>query len=394
MKFLYTSLLALAVLSVSAINAQSRAVTFSFSYNTTADYTDFGGKLTDGEGGIADVPGVTYEIFYSNPAGTVDGTVRFYGYGNHSGDDNSQYFDGRKGIIYPIGQEGSTPAYQLVLQTADGSEFSFKSIYLLDYYTISASEQSVQVIGYRNGVTTGSITTNAENAQYGLLLTQANGLTPSVFQNVDKVVIRPTAGSLYPNEFWYNVNDISFGDPVVPLPVSLVSFDAQRQATGAVLLNWKTAQEKANQYFAVERSADGKEFAALGQVPAKDGSNNAYVYTDEHPLEGKNYYRLRQYDRNGAQSLSGVRLVEARNAGRLSIFPNPAATGSVVSVKNNFAGPVRVLVVNVAGQTVYAKTYTAAQSEMQISTASLAPGNYRVVLKGKDGTKASQLVVQ
>jgi hypothetical protein len=383
MRIFCTSLLIASLFCFTHVNAQSRAVTFSFSHTTTADFTDFGTELTDGEGGIPDVPGVTYQIFFTNAAGTPDGTVRFYGYGNHSGDDNSIYLDGREGYLYPIGQQDGfgPPAYQMVLQTADGSEFSFKSIYLANYSGGTAAQQSFDIIGFRNGVSTGQVTAHAENAQFGLMLTQATVLTPAVFQNVDRVVIRPTAASEFADNFWYGINDIGFDNPAATLPVRFVSFDAFAQ-NGAVLLNWKTAQEEDNSHFVVERSVDGHRFEALGRVAAIAGSNAAsYTYEDRQPLAGKNYYRLVQHDRNGNRSISATRMVENQYPAFFSLYPNPATVGSVLSVGGRLAGPVRVQVINAAGQAVYTRHYPAAENGVSLSTASLAPGLYKVVVK-------------
>ncbi len=92
-----------------------------------------------------------------------------------------------------------------------------------------------------------------------------------------------------------------------PLPVEFISF------TGVALdeknqLSWSTATETNNQYFYIERSDDGVNFTTIGR---KDGNGTTsqihyYAFDDFSPIEGTNYYRLRQVDYNGAAMYSGI----------------------------------------------------------------------------------------
>ena len=92
-----------------------------------------------------------------------------------------------------------------------------------------------------------------------------------------------------------------------PLPVQLMTFTA-RGAGPVSVLNWATATEYNNDYFAVERSADGLAFALLGQVAGAGTSSSlrSYSFTDERPPVAVAYYRLRQVDYVGAATYSPV----------------------------------------------------------------------------------------
>jgi hypothetical protein len=397
MRKIYTLLL-LVGFSINQIEAQSRAVNFSFSYNSTADYTDYGSQLTDGEGGITDVPGVTYQIFFSNASETVDGNVKFYGYGNHSGESPSTYLDGRTGYLYPSGAEGSTPAYQLVMKTSDGSEFSFKNIYLVNFNSATASDVSLDIIGYRNGVTTGQITTHADNPQYGLYLTQSNGLTASIFENVDKVIIKPSNSSVYNTNFWYYVNDIGFDNAVTmtTLPVSWLSFDADLQSTGEVELKWKTANERENSHFVVEKSQDGRVFFEIGMV---SGSNNSdllsyYSYKDKSPVPGKNFYRLKQYDRSGNYSFSKIEIVNNRAEVGFSIYPNPAYNTLTIQYKMPVKNQVQLQLINTGGQIMLTKTWNLnSGNSISINTSYMAPGLYKLRLNSEQLNEVHDIII-
>ncbi|MFD1469624.1 T9SS type A sorting domain-containing protein [Hymenobacter caeli] len=113
--------------------------------------------------------------------------------------------------------------------------------------------------------------------------------------------------------------------PTGALPVELTSFAAQRSGA-AVACAWATASEKNSRSFAVERSADGRTFGALGVVAAAGTSSGprAYRFADEHPLPGLAYYRLRQIDLDGTEAFSPVVTVAAPAvAGPPVVVPNP-----------------------------------------------------------------------
>ena len=94
------------------------------------------------------------------------------------------------------------------------------------------------------------------------------------------------------------------------LPIELLYWEAKR-VDDRVLMDWATASETNNDYFAVERSTNGKGFHQLGIV---DGSGNStdtrvYSYTDFIPYS-ENYYRLSQHDYDGKIQLSEIRYVK------------------------------------------------------------------------------------
>lgn len=129
-----------------------------------------------------------------------------------------------------------------------------------------------------------------------------------------------------------------FGDPCVgtvkrlyvqavygsPLPLNLISFTATVNQNGN-LLNWKTSGEKNTKLFVVERSADGNQFANIGNVTAHNSEGvNEYSYTDNDQIEGRIFYRLKQTDIDGNFVYSKIISVINNQPAGLSIFPTPA----------------------------------------------------------------------
>lgn len=101
----------------------------------------------------------------------------------------------------------------------------------------------------------------------------------------------------------------------VPLPVGMVSFTATRNM-GIVDLNWSTATEVNNDYFAVEYSSTGEFWEELGRVK---GVGNCqvkcfYNFKDKDPTHGNGYYRLRQVDFDGTLAFSDIVGVKEGNS--------------------------------------------------------------------------------
>ncbi|WP_109675095.1 hypothetical protein [Dyadobacter jejuensis] len=110
------------------------------------------------------------------------------------------------------------------------------------------------------------------------------------------------------------------------LPVTLLNFNAKPEAN-KVLINWQTAQELNALHFTMERSKDMKGFEQIGVVPAAGNANetSTYTYTDETPLKGRSYYRLRQVDQDGKSTT--YRAISVRISGTDSPYPNPSKGG-------------------------------------------------------------------
>ncbi|WP_310395423.1 T9SS type A sorting domain-containing protein [Hymenobacter sp.] len=167
-----------------------------------------------------------------------------------------------------------------------------------------------------------------------------------------------------------------------PLPVELTRFGAVLQNEG-VRLSWETASEKNCDYFAVERSANGRAFEAVTQVPGSGTSTQKRTYAalDAAPLPGVSYYRLRQVDNDGTPHFSPVATVV--NAGRAAatLSPNPATTTVSIRFATALVGPVNLRVLDATGRVLWQERRVLAepQLDLQVPIAQLpATGLYFV----------------
>jgi hypothetical protein len=112
------------------------------------------------------------------------------------------------------------------------------------------------------------------------------------------------------------------GIPQVTIPVELVFFNAKAK-NGDNILTWATASELNNSHFDVERSADGAIFTRIYTVKGNGttATPNTYTMTDEGPLSITHYYRLRQVDFNGKETVSKVVAVQRKPLEQVKIYP-------------------------------------------------------------------------
>lgn len=120
------------------------------------------------------------------------------------------------------------------------------------------------------------------------------------------------------------------------LPTKLLAFEAVKKQS-AVLVKWTTGRELNSREFVVERSADGRIYSIVSAVKASgsSGSNKNYEYTDQQPLAGTSFYRLRMIDQDGSSELSKVARVYFGDGFSMSLAPNPARNFVQLQVHNN-----------------------------------------------------------
>ena len=116
---------------------------------------------------------------------------------------------------------------------------------------------------------------------------------------------------------------------LIPLPINMLRFDAVMAGTNAQL-SWQTNSDASLQYFEVERSSDGSNWAKIGSVPAKNTGANVidYHFADANMSSFGTqavYYRLRMVFVSGVPGFSMIRTINIAHAqGRPSLWYNAA----------------------------------------------------------------------
>jgi pectinesterase len=172
------------------------------------------------------------------------------------------------------------------------------------------------------------------------------------------------------------------------VPLNLVAFNAGYDKD-VVRVTWNTTNEVNAESFTVERSTNAAEFTALGNVAAKNGSNNTYSFIDKQPVKGIAYYRLKSIDKDGSFKYSKMVAVNSRLSGTLNVYPNPAVNSlTVTHSKAETAGTAIVYQLN--GKQVSSTVIPANSTQNTIDISRLAAGKYLLtVINGQQQTTLS-----
>jgi hypothetical protein len=165
------------------------------------------------------------------------------------------------------------------------------------------------------------------------------------------------------------------------LPVEIARFDAHKK-DDMVELTWQTEVEIDNDFFTLERSANGRDFEPLTRIEGQGNTITAttYEFRDEAPLSGTNYYRLSQTDFDGTNNFIGVRVVEFDSKDLIwDAYPNPLNDEVLnLSIKSPFDGEMNLEIHNATGQLIVAKSFElqAGAQDLNWSLETLPAGVY------------------
>jgi hypothetical protein len=161
------------------------------------------------------------------------------------------------------------------------------------------------------------------------------------------------------------------------LPVELNRFELAKTKEG-VLLSFSTASEHNNDYFAIKRSGNGRDFQEIGRIQGAGTSTirQDYTYLDPTPLSGHNYYQLQQVDYDQEFSLSLVKHIYLEAPNNLSIAPSPALDFLRLTMDNalNVDAPWQIF--DYSGKLLMTGIWTAESTNLEITLGALSQGMY------------------
>ncbi|KAI9437848.1 hypothetical protein F5148DRAFT_1294105 [Russula earlei] len=172
------------------------------------------------------------------------------------------------------------------------------------------------------------------------------------------------------------------------LPLNLLSFTG-KQAGKAIELDWTTANEINVSGFDIERSADGSSFQKIGNTAAT--GNGGYAFTDEQPLAGTNYYRLKMIDKDGTYTYSNVVAISIRSVAAFNLYPNPA-NDQVTITHDKITSEAIITIYSMDGKKILAEQLATGNTVDKINVGRLAPGNYIVSLNLNNTINTTELI--
>lgn len=162
--------------------------------------------------------------------------------------------------------------------------------------------------------------------------------------------------SLQPGEYYVFTSKDAY---TTILPVTWLSFTAQKGYNNAVNLQWQVANEVNNERYEVERSTDGVNFSSIGMVASLNGNTQAptsYSFVDKQPATGTVYYRIQQVDKDGKHSYSSVQTITvgANETAAWQVYPTLSKAGGNTALRiKGDVGKIQLVLTDISGKIIY-----------------------------------------
>ncbi len=187
-----------------------------------------------------------------------------------------------------------------------------------------------------------------------------------------------------------------------PLPVKLTELSARAINNDYIAVEWTTAAEINNAGFEIQRSANGRDYTAIGFTAGAGNTSEMqhYKYDDKNVIAGiRYYYRLEQIDFDGATEISNTvsaALAEKGNIKWMQLLPNPAEQASSVVVNTSLEYDATISIIDAKGMVAYQKSTRLYNgiNNFDLDLSGYASGVYIVTVNTGAETFSKQLVVK
>jgi Secretion system C-terminal sorting domain len=174
------------------------------------------------------------------------------------------------------------------------------------------------------------------------------------------------------------------------IPIELLGVTA-KAVNDKNVVAWETATEINNKGFDVQRQNANGTWESLGFVKGEN-KPSTYTFEDKGPLS-ISYYRLRQIDFDGKESLSKVVSVRQTQKGQIQISPNPTSDKVNILLSNNDRlESTTITVYDLIGRQVLTQKTTANALELDMSN--LAKGTYLVKIDANNSVYTEKIIRQ
>ncbi len=188
------------------------------------------------------------------------------------------------------------------------------------------------------------------------------------------------------------------GKPAILLPIELVSFEASMKRDHNII-TWITASETNADFYEVQRSIDGKNFEAITQIKAEGTTSNTSTYNyKDYTFDAKSYYRLREVDFDGIETISEIVVVERdfdAETVNIQVYPNP--TTGLLNFKYQVEGNqiFQVTIYDNLGREIIEKSIKIKDYHLdEIDISDLPQGAYQVAIRSARGNNYNFNVIK
>lgn len=290
----------------------------------------------------------------------------------------------KSGTIFSADKLSITPSADITLSNVSLSKaatltHNTHNPYIARVYQFSSTTApftgSIQ-FGYEtselNGISEANLQLNVHNGTNWQFITSNTNNTTSHF-----IISNPLSGIA--------LNELTLGNELSPLPVSWLSFTAEKQNHN-VLLKWSTGYEQNTLNFMAQHSTNGSNWSTISTLPAARNSTTTQHYNTFHynPANGINYYRILQTDIDGRINYSEQRIINF-TANEFLLMKNPVTNGNLQLLLSK---KMQLSFYNVTGKLLWQKELNAGSESIDVSR--YAKGIY--ILKGNNSSH--KLIIQ
>jgi hypothetical protein len=171
-----------------------------------------------------------------------------------------------------------------------------------------------------------------------------------------------------------------------PLPVELISFEANCVENEQVDITWSTASEHNASHYTIEKSKDAVNWTFWNTIGAAGNSTSLlhYSLTDREVSGGTSYYKLTQFDFDGASETFDLVSANCSNqqiTSSLTTYPNPSNEALYVEFyAQEYFGTSMISVIDSRGKIVYLQDVLIEKGRnvFHIENMHVAPGIYYI----------------
>ena len=163
--------------------------------------------------------------------------------------------------------------------------------------------------------------------------------------------------------------------------------------SGKHYLNWKATCTSSHAEFVIESSSDGRTFTAIGNTSGDYlRCRQPFYFTDNNPLNGVNFYRIKMIDIDGKTSNSTTIALLNKKSGFeiVNLTPNPVTNeNALLNITSAEKQTVNILVTDASGKIVHS-TYQpviAGFTQVKLNFNNLATGVYTIAVYTNEGER-------
>lgn len=221
--------------------------------------------------------------------------------------------------------------------------------------------------------------------------TYANGTRKTVRKSI-------VPDNLPSHELTVTTNDVTDTSLCAILDAAgIVAFQATPAGNG-IALKWTLNSMETGSDYQIERSEDAQAFASIGEEPGLPGNLEAYRFTDQLPLEGRSYYRIRRQQTNGDVAYSEVLVYEHSIENSLTLLQHPVPAGQNIEFQVNAASSedLMVQVFDVTGKLVLSRALSVETgvNRLSLERDQLTRGIFLFQVNGKGFNLQQKLILR